>query len=348
MKRYAETLFRHKLLFLLPAIVVPVVVTAVALVASSDYAIRSSVWVASDAASRSGASANQGEADSLRDLLRTDQFVDSVITEAGLDDQVNAGDWPQAHGLAAVLANIPVVRQIARGFGVDMPGSSDPVDDARREIRRTITIEASGQNLLHIRYRGGDAEIGSRIVGAVFTVFGRQLEEISQQESKAATAALLEQLTSRQKDLDDAEQALRSFQETHPAGPSGALLPADASREADLRRKYDAALSLYEDARRRLDDANSQASADLTAQRNRLRLLDEPRVPTSRDVRARDILTYGLFGAVFGLVIGLFPIIVMTWLDVTARDAKELTALTGVPVLATVPLLKRTGAEART
>jgi hypothetical protein len=106
---------------------------------------------------------------------------------------------------------------------------------------------------------------------------------------------------------------------------------------AELRRRQELARTRYDDTVSKLEQVQLQASAEATAQERGFRIIDPPAMP-SESVRQRRALFLPIGLAVAGsLALAIGVTFLRTWFDPTMRSSADVTRLTGLATLGSLP-----------
>jgi hypothetical protein len=344
MKPYVITAMRNPLLWIVPAILLPLLVAVGAVMLSRQNTVQAAIWTETSALLDTTTSAvkppAQVEVDTFNERLNTEAFRTSIITAAGLDDQVKNGDWPKASGVASLLAKFPLTKPLASLLGGSSGNAEQNHDRALAAVKSGLSAEARGNNLMYITYSGGSTDIGIALVkGAVDTY---QKENVGQNSAQAQ--AIIDFYTSQvadaQKGLEQADSDLNAFEAEHPASPISPRPASEAQQLAQLQSTYNIRLSQYELALSRQSDAEVRAQASLTSSNNDFGVVDQPysNGPTLA-LRKAGMLTF--LGIVFGFGLGALLIVAKTWLDDTVRRQEDIEKLFGLDLLAALPKFRK-------
>jgi hypothetical protein len=158
-RRYLETLFRRRDIFFVPIIVTPLIALGVLALGGTQQEVRATLWVepspffpvAETPATRE-LTANQREAQTLRQSLSTRSFRQAVLEESGLAERVRAGQWPRLSGVqqfsrSAGLDSVPLLSGVLRAFGLAGPATiNDAMSMAEGMLRRRSRSLSVGCN----------------------------------------------------------------------------------------------------------------------------------------------------------------------------------------------------------
>jgi capsular polysaccharide biosynthesis protein len=329
-KRFLETFFRHKLLILLPVIVIPLIVTPVAFfLVRPYYETYVSVWVdrptwlkASDGWSNYLTPA-QNQNTRLADMLRTRSFRADAARRTSLAPLV---DTPQGDA------------------------------QIREYFDRNVTIQPSGTNLLTLRARGETPQLAVELADALVATFREQSATQRVNQASVAIGFFEARANEAEEELNKANEGIRRYVAANPrlttidptrgAGATTASrlgLPAVAidPQLAEHMHRVELSQREVENVRAQLEQARFEASASLEGQDLGFQVLDTAQTPTNRVIEARRLLVYPAAGLVAGLIITIGLLVVLVATDRSVRTDQDLAP--GVRVLGVVPLLKVDG-----
>jgi uncharacterized protein involved in exopolysaccharide biosynthesis len=335
-----ETLFSYKELFLIPVIFVPVIAALFAVQAGRQYEIKSAIWVESgeafDPSSRDATAPSEVEAETIGEWLQTESFRQEVLDRTGLTEAVNDGRWPAPTPLETQLARMPIIGLFAKALGMTPPETrGEAMDRALGMVRDSVAVEPGGTYLLHIAYTGPEPYLGQRLVEETIVLYNENAAQAGQQ----AVAFYADQAQTQKERLDQAALALQQFLQNNPEPLPGAPRPAAAQAQEDsLRSAYELEQSLYESTLGKLEEVRAGQGA--TGSGFSLRVIDPPVVPDQlASVSMRTLAIAIIVGLIAGVVIGLAPIVLMTWMDGTVRTPEDLEGLAKGALVAQVPVV---------
>jgi hypothetical protein len=335
MRPYVMTALRSPSLWLVPALLLPLLVAICAVMISRQSEVKATIWtqvpslIDTPVPAATPQPPAKIEAATFNERLGTESFRASILTAAGLDDQAAQGEWPGKSGLRSILAKLPF-------FG----GSSSNDTEANRgraldAVKKSLKAEAGGNNLLYVVYVGGDADTGVALVNGAIEAY--QDENLTQ--NNAILNFYAEQVAEQQRELAAADADLRAFYE----GDSAAAGASGAPSEAQLQSIYNVRLSQYELAVGRQVDAQVRAQASLTTMDNEFSVVDLPRVPLGSALNRSQAAMLTFMGVVLGVGLGVLLIVLRTWLDQVVRRGEDVRKLLGLELLAVVPDLRKGG-----
>lgn len=350
MRRYLETLFRHKSLFLIPVLAVPFIALVAFLYAGKEYVVQASMWVEpspiADPLTSSRRNPNEIESQAMKEWLATDSFRKEVMERVGLTEAIQRGEWPvptrlQEEVRESGLDQLPGVRSVLKGFRLVGPSSTPQAMDAGvKMVGESIRISPEGNNLLWVRYVGKEPQLGTRILEESIALFNAKTLELRTAQAKLAIDFYAHQLQTQEQRAGEAANALQRFLELHPNPVPGQQRPAAEEAELEsLRRQYTLEQTLYESTLRKLEQVSQTGEAAIAGRDQGFRMVDRPSQPESTGVTKRSIVMMIAFGLVLGTAIGLTPVLVLTWLDNTARTREDIEKVISTPLIAQVPVI---------
>lgn len=334
MNKVLETLFRHKLLLLLPPFLITVIVTPLAIItAPMSYESYAGIWVDrptyltyTDDWNRY-ITPSQNQSSRLTELLKTRTFLDDIASRTSLSSLVNT------------------------------PRGEDRID---RVINGGMSVFTSGTHLLVVRFRGDTPQLTYQVLGALVDAFNENAANDRVNQSSLAISFYEQRLQAAQDEQDKATDALRQYLAANPkladqmgrqadspnGGVPGVLDPQLQVLQRNVQSKQDD----LERQRVTLDQARFDASAAIEGQQLGFQVVDAPQMPTSggRDLRRR--IVFPAAGLAVGLGLSAVLLVLLMAGDRSVRSEAELAP--GMRVLAVVPrfalkrsLRKRLGAE---
>jgi uncharacterized protein involved in exopolysaccharide biosynthesis len=342
------TALRNPLLWIVPAVLLPLLVAVGAIMTSRQARVEATVWTqVSSLIDTPGGSAKppaQIEADTFNERLNTESFRSSVITSAGLDEQVKSGKWPARSGVASLLAKFPLTKPLAGVFGASSSGNEETNRDlALVAVNSSLIAEARGNNLLYIIYTGDSADTGVALVSGAIDTYQKENLGQSSTEAQAVLDFYAKQVADRQQALEQADADLRAFEAEYPAAVGAPRAASEAQQLAQYQSIYNIRLSQYELAMNRQGDAQERAQASLTTSDNAFQLVDQPHAPPGLSLNLRRAAMLTFVGIVFGFGLGGLLIALRTWFDEAVRGREDVKGLFGLELLAVLPSLKKGG-----
>lgn len=319
-QRAAEALFRHKLLLILPLIVIlPITIAAALRPQATQWQSFAVVWVDPDRAialnDRLGYTPAINQSQLLNDFLHTRSFALAVL---------------QQTKLAPKLTN---------------PAEEN---EAVHSLWQSVTAWPNSNNFVTITASTGDPDLSYEMAAAVVAQFEQELRE--QAEAKQATAAEIyaATLTTTEQSLNTSRDELAAYLRSHPelqrtssSDPLGPLSTAQDPTLARLQAQVEHNSAQYQAARDRVDDMRLLATAGLEAQRFTFSLVDEPQVPTQPVATSRlALIKMPAAGLVVALMLSAGIAALLIFTNHSVYSANEFNA-SEIPVLAEIPELRR-------
>jgi len=344
MKPYLVTAFRNPLLWVLPALLLPLLVAVGAIMLGRQNSVEASVWTQTSSLLDSTATTGlappaQLQANAFNQWLNTESFRASIITAAGLDDKVNSGDWPKKSGVRSMLAGLPLTKPLFGGSSSDAAANHDR---ALAAVKSNLSAQVRGDNLLFITYKGGGTDDDVALVKAALDTYQKQNLGINSTQAQSLIDFYQGQVNADQQALAQSDTDLQSFETQHPASLVSPRPPSEAQQLAQLQSTYNIHLSQYELALGRLSDAQARAQASVSSSNTDFQVVDQPRLMgATLQLKITGLLMFA--GIVFGFGIAALLIALRTWFDDTVREPEDVRKLFGRDALATMPSFKKGG-----
>jgi uncharacterized protein involved in exopolysaccharide biosynthesis len=327
-RKLSEAFFRHKLLLLLPLILIPGIVTPVAVLATPvTYDTAVAVWVDhptyldyNDGTSPYITPA-QNQANRLTELLHTRTFQ---------------GDVAKRTSMASLVGS--------------------PTGDARISdlFSRAVTVGRSGDHVLTVQVQGPTPQLAFDLSNAIIDAYQEKTAADLADQSSTAVAFYQDRLQQTQQALSKATQDLHRYLATLAANsddPSavttsatGGLSPAVANdpKAVVLQSAVTSAQTDYDNARKAVDQAQFNTSAALQGQQVGFQVLDPPQMPTFATRPIKKIIIYPIAALAAGLLLSAVVLVIVVVGDRSARGEYDLDP--SLRVLGVVPVLnmKRT------
>jgi capsular polysaccharide biosynthesis protein len=313
--RLLESYFRHRWLYLLPIVIMVGVAAYYFTTAERLYTSGGILYVQNESFLGSLTSVRdapfsyltpaQRGANEVRDLLRTDAFVRSVIRETGLEEQMDQGP--------------------------------EVVDEILTEVRKAVWAEPIGENQIIINSAHPDPQLSYELSKAAIDKYIQWKINIDRVQSGTAEEFFSELTMQYEIELEQARDDLRAYLETHPEPVRGSR-PQTEQLEIDrlssilqmAGTRYTRALEKDENARL----ATSQAEADI---RQTYFLVDAPYMPVSPETSLRELAINATVFLAAGVVLTILGIVVGALLDRSFRFPIDVDHGLSLAVLASVP-----------
>ncbi|HEX8969715.1 MAG TPA: hypothetical protein VF937_17665 [Chloroflexota bacterium] len=325
-RKILEAFFRHKLLVLVPPILIPVIVTPFAYLAFPPlYDTWVSVWVDHPAYLNYKDTSNpfntpvQTQAGRLNELLRTRAFADDVIGRTSLAPLVGT---PAGEARISDLINKSVI----------IGGPTD----ARA---------ANAEHLLVVHVQASTAQVSYELAKALVDAYQ---DKTTADQSDQATVALdfyQGRTQDAQQRVSQATQNLRRYVASHQSSDgldrtTDTSLPATLldPKLGELQASLQVAQADMNNAQSAFSQAQRDASAAAQGQQLGFQVLDPPELASGPTPQTRKITIFPIAAAVVGLGLSGMLLVMLVATDRTVRSEADLAA--GLRVLGTVPMLR--------
>lgn len=316
MAKYFETVFRHRLRFLILLFVLPAGVEVACVLLFPHQTAVSSLWVDTPAYISISPAASgwnqyqtpsQNTVDALDQLRSTDSFVNSLATNLDAMSTFNS-----ASERNSVLATV----------------TTDTV------------ITYNGSHLVVLTYTCPHEPICSNVLTATVQIYHQWLTAEQTAQAKVAITIYTGQLHDAQAKLTADEAALTAYVAKHPnqTTADSTLIPEFGQLIRNVASDRDAVAV----AQTKLDDTNLTEAALEQLDSTVLKVVDPPRTVGGRisSLPKRQMAIAGL--AAYALAAGV--LVMMVWSDRSTREAKDIESRLRIPVVTTISDLGRAGA----
>ncbi len=326
-RKILEAFFRHKLLVLLPPILIPAIVTPIAVMAfPPQYDSAVSIWIDIPSyldikdASNPFVSPVQTQSSRLSDLLHTRAFVDDVASRTSLAPLVGSPAGEQR--IADLITKGVIIGATA----------ADPHATA-------------SDHLLVLHVQASDPQLAYELCNAIVDAF--QDKNTADQSDQAGVAVDFYQsrLQDAQQALNQASQNLRRYVAQRQSSDDGSTDPSTSlpatlldPKLGDLQSSYQQAQANVNSAQTALTQAQQSASAAAQGQQLGFQVLDPAQVATSATPQTKKILIYPIAALIVGLGLSSMLLVLLVASDRSIRSEADLAA--NVRVLGTVPMLQ--------
>jgi uncharacterized protein involved in exopolysaccharide biosynthesis len=326
-QKLLEAFFRHKLLILIPPLVIPLIVAPFAvLTAPTYYESWAGIWV--DRATQLKATSDwnpyltpaQNQRDQLTELLRTRRFVNDVARRT------------------------PAVAPLMN--------SRDGQDRVHKMLTNGLTVTTNGNRLLLLRLRADTPEIAFGLLNAVIETYREKDAESLADQAGLAITFFESRLSAAEEKYSASTDALRRYLAANPrlssleaprsagsAAQGPALPPTTLNPElAELVRRQELDQRSVLEARTSLEKAQLDAAAAAEGQEMGFQLVDQPLRPTAPIRETRKRLVVPAAGILVGLALSAALLVLLVASDRAARSEADLPP--GIRVVGVVPALK--------
>lgn len=332
--RCLEALFRHKLLLMIPPLLITLIVTPVVIfTAPFAYESITTVWVdrpayftASSSDVSSYLSPAQNQSNSLNELLHTQNFLNDV----------------------AARTSLAPLTETVRGQ-----------DRISTMINTGLTILPTGNHLIVLRFRAQTPQIAFETLNAIVQAFKDNATNESVNQAVLATSFYEGRLKTAQDQLDKASADLQRYVTTSPrlndpnrdlSAPQGASVLALDPQLITLQKSLDSRQAEVDRVHASIQQAQLGASASLEGQELAFRVVDPAKLATSggRDLKKR--IVFPAAGLLVGLLLSSALLVLLVLGDRSVRSEADLAppvrVLGVIPSLQSKRLPKRAGPQA--
>lgn len=318
-QRAAETLFKHKLLILLPLMIILPLTVMIALrpkpVQWQSYA---TVWVDlyrplyQDDRLTYAPAASQSQL--LNDFLRTRSFALGVVQDTRLAGQVTG---------------------------------PDSEDRAVRTIWRSVKVWPSSTNFINIVVTTSDPELAPEIGQSLLKHFQDVLKARMEVQSKAALALYADKLQKDEQQLQKSRNELAAYLAANPQlatrRPDSAISPE--SQDVNLARltsQVTTDTQSYNATRQRFEDLKVGSAAGIEGQQLAFNVVDAPQQPRRPLGSSRmGLVKLPMIGMLMGLMLGSAIAVLLVVTNRSVLSTHDIRSSLSLPVLGEIPELRR-------
>jgi capsular polysaccharide biosynthesis protein len=318
-RKLLEAFFRHKLLLLLPPILIPGIATPIAFATQPPvFETSTSVWVDRSALTPSDGSSpwdspSQIQSNRMSELLKTQVFINQVA---------------QRTSMASLV------------------GSRTGETRLDGLITRGVSISRAGDHVLVVTAQGPTAQIAYELATGIVDAYQEKIAADEADQSAVAVSFYQSQAQDADQQVAKASQDLRRYLAVLAANGSDTST-ADTSG-LDQRSTLDPKLSALqsalteaqtasENARKAMQGAQRAASAAVQGQQLDFQILDAAQMPASSSRPIKKIIVYPIAALVAGLGLSAIALVLLVAGDRSMRSEGDATL--SLRLLGTVPNL---------
>lgn len=326
--RLLDAFFRHKWLIIPPPVLVPLISLPAIMLWVFTYETRAAIWIERPTYLRQAGedlgrfvTPAQTQAARLNELLRSRTFLMDVADQTPLS---------------------PLI------------GTTRGEDRIEALVEKGLTIAASGNNLVVVRFEASTPEISYQFVNALVEQFRERADAGRRGQADHAISFYEARVQAAEEQLAKSNEAVRRYVGSNPrlsmvdrspqVSASGAARPAEGSlaaldpKLAELRARVELDERDVERARQSLDEAQLSVSASLQGQELGFQIIDPPRVPTEPKRSLKKIATYLVAAEVAGLSLSAALLLLLIVTDRSVRSEPDLVST--YPVIGAIPRLE--------
>ncbi len=334
-RKLLEAFFRHKFLLILPAILIPAIVTPIAIKLTPPvYETGVSVWIDRPAYlnlkdnSEPWTSPVETQSSRLNDLLHTRAFLNDVAQRTSLASLTQTPAGEQA------LSDL-VTRGVTVGSGGGTAGAA-PAN--------------ASQHLLVVKAQAPTAQVSYEMAKAIVDAYQEKTAADQADQASVGVDFYQQQLQDAQQQLNKANQDLRRYVVGQQADGSDTSTQPDAGQQSlpavmldpklgTLQANVQQAQLAVNNAQAALNQAQQDATAAAQGQQYGFQILDPAEMPTAPTVQTKKIIIYPIAAVVIGLGLSCMLLVLLVASDRSMRSEQD-GSLGGVRVLGTVPMLR--------
>jgi uncharacterized protein involved in exopolysaccharide biosynthesis len=323
--RFLETLFRHRLLALLPLLIGISVAMGYESTQPRQYTATASLWVD---ASLPGSSPSSAYTDpsvlvqsQLQELLATRAFALQVGDQGPLAQYLASHPKAEATGLAAVP-----------GIGSFFAGASLSIDTrVATDLPTMVTVVTAGPQVVNLNTTGPTSAVAAGTDQALIQAYSAHLVSTLKASDQLSVTYYDQQVTQAELTLQTAQASLSTYLAANPSVPATGVGDATATelvQAASLdSTTYQSVLALYQQAQLALANVNTQLGFEVL----------DPATPSPGAVSiTKKLLAAGVVGLVVGLLVSVLMITALTASDRTARRADDIRRYLGLEVAGSI------------
>ncbi|MGI9146806.1 MAG: hypothetical protein ACR2IK_09705 [Chloroflexota bacterium] len=327
-RKLLETFFKHKLLLLLPAVLIPAIVSPLAVMANPPvYETSVSVWIDRPAYLTTKDTATpwvtevQTQTGRLSELLRTRAFVADVASRTSL---------AAANNSVAGQARLSAL--IAQGVTIgSAPGGTGP---------------NTSEHLLVIKVAAPTAQLSYELCKSIVDAYQEKTAADQSDQAGVAVDFYQSRVQDAQQALTKASGDLRRYTSAREA--DGADLSPDRAAGAVSAAMLDPKLSAlqsnvqaaqldFNSAEAALTRAQQDAVASVQGLQYGFQVLDPPELPTAPTNQVKKVVIFPIAAAIAGLMLSGMLMVLLVASDRSVRSETDLAP--GLRLLGSVPLL---------
>lgn len=313
MARYVEMLLRYWLRFVILLIIAPLVLGVSTALYFRSYTGSASLWV--ETPSYFGSTVTpalwniyltpaQNQADTLNELLSTDAF----LTQIG-DRLMESGAVNDKASRNAILTSVPT----------------------------HFHATADGTHLVRLRFSNQSQAVCTAVLKVTIQLFQERLTAAQIEQADLSTSFLSGQLKAAKARVDASQATLQKYLADHPGLKTATTPPAIQSDLDKLVAQVQKDQSDVTQLQSQLDQVTFLGAVAQRLVETNTKLIDQPRISRKGLLGDNSSLKRASLFSLACFAVGVAYLLLLVWVDKTARDAKELDSRLQVPVLATVP-----------
>jgi uncharacterized protein involved in exopolysaccharide biosynthesis len=334
MLRYLDTLFRHRLLFISPTVLLVVLASGWVALQPPTYDATVRLWVerqqlVPNPNDNPYISPAQQQVSVISELLGTRYFCLKVGQRSKLNQFLGSPSGARPNLSRQLLADLGLASTTESGL------SGAALDDAVVDQVSRAYVYDSGPQVVTIVFRGSDPVEAANVAQAIADQFTDETLAGQRTQVSAEVDFYTGQLKQAQAQLAAADTAIDEYLTAHPEQTSSAIPDA---RLTQLKRTDDQARQRVSDLQAKLDQASLDNEALLRPDTSGVRVLDYAAPPAQNSIK-RLLLEAGAVSLLLGLLVMFLGVLVVTLLDSTIRRPDEVEQFLDLRPVGSVPNL---------
>lgn len=331
-RKLLEAFFQHKLLLLLPPVLIPGIVGPIALLYTPPaYETSVSVWIDRPAylTNKDGTSAwisaVQGQSGRLSELLHTRAFVADVVKRTSLAPLLQSAAG-EARVTDLITRGVTIGGAAAAGSGV---------------------ATVASEHLLVIRVQAATAQVSYELCKSIVDAYQEKSSADQADQASVAVDLYQSRVQDAQQQLGRASLDLRRYASARQADGSDALSdPSQAGLPAAmldpklgaLQANLQAAQLDVNTAQAALNQAQQDAMMSVQGLQYGFQVMDAPELQTAPTNQMKKIIIYPIAAAIAGLGLTGLLLVILVASDRSVRSEVDLAP--GLRLLGSVPILQ--------
>jgi hypothetical protein len=203
-------------------------------------------------------------------------------------------------------------------------------------MSKNVKVTTGGSNLLAITYSPKENSVGTQLLHSILLIAPAQIKNLYQQQSVDRVQFLTSQLQQASARLSSANSSLASYLLNHHI----------AASQISQRILVNPTLAALYDAQQTAQSNDQAAKAQYNQAQpagglgSALTVIDNPTVVPVASSKKALVLDAGI-GLVIGLLLSCAFVALATLRDHSLRHPYEVTAVTGLPILASIPYSRK-------
>jgi uncharacterized protein involved in exopolysaccharide biosynthesis len=210
-------------------------------------------------------------------------------------------------------------------------------------VRAHVSAAPAGDTLLQVSSVTDSPQLSRQLAGALIVSYTSYVLSVEVADSNTALQFYQDRITKDQAALDTAQQALLTFLKNNPAPSIGERDEVQTVTIQGLQTTVATAQTAVNDDGAKLNEAQLKVTSAKSDINQRLSVADEPNLPLGPEpVKMKQVFALAIF-ALLGLLVVIIAVVIAALLDRAVRSSDDILAATGLEVVATIPVRKKSG-----